>query len=56
MTEIKIYWCGKCSNLRSTRKEVRKHLREIHGVKGISMKGNEDGSSVSASTMSEVLK
>ena len=59
MTEIKVYWCGICkkkgTDLRSTRKEVRKHLREIHGVKGVSMK-DEDGSSVSALTMSEVMK
>ena len=59
MTEIKVYWCGVCKNkgysLRSTRKEIRKHLREIHGIKGSSMKDKE-GSAVSSLTMSEVMQ
>ena len=57
MTEIKVYWCGVCKkkgiDLRSTRKSIRKHLREIHGIKGVSMKEDE-GSRVSGLTMSGV--
>lgn len=59
MTEIKVYWCGRCTergkDFKSTRKEIRKHLRERHGIKGMSLVKDE-GSSVSASTKSEVFK
>ena len=59
MAKIKTYRCGICkkgeNEFSSTRKEVRKHLREVHGVKGQSMKDKE-GSSVSSLTISEVMK
>ena len=59
MTEIKVYWCGVCkkkgTDLRSTRKEIRKHLREIHGIKGVSIKDDNRGA-LSSLTMSEVMK
>ena len=59
MTEIKVYWCGTCKkkgmDFRSTRKDIRKHLREIHGIKGISIKDDNRGAT-SSLTMSGVMK
>lgn len=62
MAEIKIYSCAVCQRrgekFESTRKRVRKHLREIHGVKGLSMRDNKkkDYSLVSEETLSREFK
>lgn len=65
---IKIYECSICKKLTGkikgeerftgTREEVRKHLREVHNIKGGrgSKKGNKDKSMITAETLSEDFK
>ncbi len=72
MEDIKIYECEICKSLvknkvagqkryKGTRKGVRKHLREVHGIKG---RKNQDGlkkqdfgkSFITSKTLSEKMK
>ena len=61
MNKIKIYYCALCQNreksFRGIRKVVRNHLREEHGVKGITnLKNEKVQSNVTRNTLSEVFK
>jgi len=63
MTDVKIYECKICERIgkffKSNRSSIRRHLREVHGIKGTSFvkkgKGSHEVSNVTLNTLSEIM-
>ncbi len=61
MAEIKVYSCKRCKirgkEFKSNRGSVRKHLRDVHGVRGTTtLSKKRKASNVTLNTLSEVMK